>query len=331
MNELVTIEQTKIADVFQAGGLDPYLEKIRAEVSELIPDVETDKGRKEIASMAHKVARSKTYLDGLGKTLVSGIKQQAKAIDAERKKMRDELDRIKADVRRPLDEYEQKEKERVEAIQKIIEWFVTISEAEYMESDAAKNALVRVKEFPIDDISAEFVAQAAKEKDKAMILLDAKVISLQKQEAEKAEAERIERERIEKERKEREERIAKEAAECARKEAKDAAKKEMERVERERQKLISTAKLAELGAKLAAERAEKEKLEAIKRERMRVERERKEAEEAELKRTADRNHRAEVNNAVMKALIAAGVPKTHAKTVVTVIAKKKVPHLRILY
>ncbi len=40
------------------------------------PDIDTRKGRKAIASLAAKVARSKTYLDGLGKDLVAGWKRR---------------------------------------------------------------------------------------------------------------------------------------------------------------------------------------------------------------------------------------------------------------
>lgn len=331
MNDLVTIEQTKVVAVFQAGGLDPYIEKIKSEASNLVYDVETSKGRKEIASMAHKIARSKTYLDGLGKELVSGIKNQARVIDDERKKMRDELDQLKADVRRPLDEYEQKERDRIDAIQKTIHWFSSVSEFEYAASDAAQNALARVKELPIDDTFGEFVEKAAKEKDRAMILLEAKTVSLKEQEAEKAECERINLERIEMERQDREERIAKQAAERARREAEDTAKREADRVERERQAQIDAAKRSELEALLAAERAEKEKQDAIRRERMRVEQERKANEDAEAKRAADREHRTEVINAAIDAIVAAGVSSSIAKTVVAVIAKGNIPHIKIEY
>ncbi|OCS62006.1 hypothetical protein BBZ50_02590 [Escherichia coli] len=49
-----------------------------------VPDITTAKGRKEIASLAYKVAQTKTYLDGLGKDLVAELKEIPKLIDANR-------------------------------------------------------------------------------------------------------------------------------------------------------------------------------------------------------------------------------------------------------
>jgi hypothetical protein len=63
------------------------------------------------------VARSKTYLDGLGKQLVAEIKQQAAAVDAERKYIRDTLDELRDSIRKPLDEWEAAEEVRKAAHQ----------------------------------------------------------------------------------------------------------------------------------------------------------------------------------------------------------------------
>ena len=65
--------------------------------------------------MAYKVARSKTALDEQGKELVGAIKKQSGEIDAERKRVRDELDALKDEVRKPLTDWENAEKERVAA------------------------------------------------------------------------------------------------------------------------------------------------------------------------------------------------------------------------
>lgn len=67
---LVTIEPVNALAIFTTPEkVDPILEAIRKVVSEFEPDVTTAKGRKEIASIAHKVAQSKTYLDGIGNKL----------------------------------------------------------------------------------------------------------------------------------------------------------------------------------------------------------------------------------------------------------------------
>lgn len=85
--EVATIPTKENAlTVFSAAqGLDPYLAQIRAEIDGFTPDISTRKGRDAIASIAYKVARSKTALDNVGKELVAELKDIPKKIDAERK------------------------------------------------------------------------------------------------------------------------------------------------------------------------------------------------------------------------------------------------------
>ena len=66
--QLVVIEPTTAVALFTEGqGVAELLADIRQKATSLVPDITTAKGRKEIASIAHAVARTKTYLDGLGK------------------------------------------------------------------------------------------------------------------------------------------------------------------------------------------------------------------------------------------------------------------------
>jgi hypothetical protein len=64
--------------------------------------------------MAHKVARSKTYIDNAGKDLVAELKALPKQIDESRRVVRERLDALKDEVRRPLTEWEA-EQERIKA------------------------------------------------------------------------------------------------------------------------------------------------------------------------------------------------------------------------
>lgn len=64
VTDLVVIEKQNAMAVFTTKEqLDPIIEAIEKEARSLVPDVSTRKGRDAIASMAHKVARSKTYID----------------------------------------------------------------------------------------------------------------------------------------------------------------------------------------------------------------------------------------------------------------------------
>jgi len=112
-NDIATIPtETAMVVYTSPNGLDPYIAKIREEIDLFIPDVSTKKGRDAIASIAHKVAKSKVYLDNCGKELVAELKQKPALIDAERKRMRDTLDAWKDEVRRPLTDWENAEAER---------------------------------------------------------------------------------------------------------------------------------------------------------------------------------------------------------------------------
>ena len=106
---LVVAEKLDVAVLFTGDGMDKILKEIEAKAMAHVPDISTDTGRKDIASMANKVARSKTLIDGLGKDLVSDWKKKAKAIDDHRKKARDFLDDLKVEVRKPLTGWEAEE------------------------------------------------------------------------------------------------------------------------------------------------------------------------------------------------------------------------------
>ncbi|HBU9776083.1 TPA: hypothetical protein MIH98_00310 [Klebsiella pneumoniae] len=113
--DLVVIEKNNAMAVFTNNDqLDPLIEAIEKEARSLVPDVTTKKGRDAIASMAHKVARSKTYIDNAGKDLVAELKALPKQIDESRRVVRERLDALKDEVRRPLTEWEE-EQERIKA------------------------------------------------------------------------------------------------------------------------------------------------------------------------------------------------------------------------
>ena len=102
--EIIPIESINNLDIFVEGGLDKLLEQIEHEATDFEPDVSSVKGRKQIASQAMKVARSKVVIENAGKDLVSDLKKQTGGIDAARKHSRDFLDALKARIRAPLTE-----------------------------------------------------------------------------------------------------------------------------------------------------------------------------------------------------------------------------------
>jgi hypothetical protein len=121
MNESTTHETTALEKVqsyspeqlFGSKSADVIIAEIRKEALSFAPDLTTDASRKQIASVAAKVAKAKVAIDKIGKQLVDPIKAQAKVIDAERKHYKDELDALKEEVRSPLTEWEH-EQNRIE-------------------------------------------------------------------------------------------------------------------------------------------------------------------------------------------------------------------------
>ena len=73
---LVVIQPTDVRAFFvENKNLDSILAEIETLATNFEPDVSTAKGRKLIGSQAYAVARTKTFIDGLGKELVDAEKE----------------------------------------------------------------------------------------------------------------------------------------------------------------------------------------------------------------------------------------------------------------
>lgn len=319
VTDLVVIEKQNAMAVFTTKEqLDPIIEAIEKEARSLVPDVSTRKGRDAIASMAHKVARSKTYIDNAGKDLVAELKALPKQIDESRRIVRERLDALKDEVRRPLTEWEA-EQERIKA-----EEAMNAMHAEALEMN------IRFDQ----ELAAKFEA------DHEMALLMNKDFDRDREEQRRL-AEQAQRER--------DERLKQEAAEQARRDAEANHRAELEAAERreaeekaraeaaERQR-IETEQRAAREKQEAEERARREKEEAVAAERRRqeeaeaarlVEEQRKAEEEA--RRAADKEHRRTVNRRVYADLIAQGIPEEYAQKAVLAIAGGKVQDAHIKY
>ena len=159
--ELQTVPSEENAlQVYSApNGLDPYLARIRAEIDGFIPNVTTKKGRAEIASIAAKVAKSKTALDGIGKELVARLKDVPKKIDGERKRMRDTLDAWKDEVRKPLTDWEEAEQARIVKHESGVEWFrLRADENSDLDAVELEGSIAEVEARSVDTEWEEFEA-----------------------------------------------------------------------------------------------------------------------------------------------------------------------------
>ena len=336
--------------VFQApNGLDPYLQQIRAEIDAFVPDVSTKKGRDAIASIAHKVARSKTALDNVGKELVAELKEIPKKIDAERKRVRDTLDAWRDEVRAPLNEWEAAEEARKAKHQGAIDQINLRLECRDLDSSELCQNIEWLETMAIDESWEEFEPEALRAKDKALAALREALVARERNEAEQAELERLRAEAAQREQKEREARIAREAAEQAQREAEQRAQAERDAAAKREADAKAAAERRELELKLQAEQAEREKLEAQQRaeqaERDAAERAERAAaaerqrqadeqarQEAEAKaREADIAHKTAVLTSIKEAFMRAGVTEEQAKAIINMIRKGEVPSVSITY
>ncbi|AIG81484.1 hypothetical protein M3A00_21095 [Klebsiella pneumoniae] len=318
--DLVVIEKKNAMAVFTNNDqLDPLIEAIEKEARSLVPDVTTKKGRDAIASMAHKVARSKTYIDNAGKDLVAELKALPKQIDESRRVVRERLDALKDEVRRPLTEWE--------------------AEQERIKAEEAMNALHAEALAMNEDFDRQLAARIESDHEMALLMNDA----FDREQAEKkAESER---QRIA-----REEEFKRQAEEKAKREAAEQAQREIDAAAAREREAILAKERAEREQKEAAERAEREKQAAVEAERRKAQEEadriRREAEQREqarlaeekrkadeqARREADVKHRKAVGVEVVKALMAnTSLTRDQAIEVLTVVKDGRIPHTGISY
>lgn len=293
-------------NIFKPGGVNTILSVIKKEVQNHKPDVETAKGRKEIASLSYKVARSKTFLDNMGKELKSKYKALIDPIDSERKKCRDELDLLKNQIRKPLDDWEA-EQERIKQEKQLInDWEQAIKEDELFNRERE----IRRKEEEVKRIEDERIEKERIEKEKA---------------------------EEEKKRKEREMQIQKETEKRLKLESEEELKKIREEAERKEREQKEAAEKAKIEYEKALEeerlRAEKEK-QALIDKQLREDEERRliEVKKAadERKRQLDVEHRKTVNNAILTSL-KEFCSEEVSKEIIKAILNNKIPYVSIKY
>ena len=320
VTDLVVIEKSSAMAVFTNNEqLDPIIEKIEKEARSLVPDVSTKKGRDAIASMAHKVARSKTYIDNAGKDLVAELKALPKQIDESRRVVRERLDALKDEVRRPLTEWEA-EQERIKA-----EEAAKIKAEEDRKKFESDHEIALLMNDAFDRELAEKKAEeerqriAHEEELKRQAAEQAKREAEEKAAAELAAAKKREEDAIAA--RAQAELLAKQAQERAEQEAKDAAAK----AEAEKKAAI------EAEQRKAQEESDRIKREAEQKEAARLAEEKRIADE-KAKREADVKHRKAVGTEIVNALTAnTSISREQAIEVLKAMMDGLVPRTQINY
>lgn len=351
MNYLIKLEDINPKILFNSDTeVSEILRKIEESASSIVCDVNTAKGRKEIASIASKVAKSKTYIDGLGKDLVSDIKETAKKIDNRRKFIRDSLDSLKETVRAPLTEFENIEKRRIALIEENLSTLRTVIEyIPYQNTIETLNELLKksnnLKLFKFDEYQEDadnlFFKISDSAESKSNSILESERIAAEnerlKKEAEEAARKAREKEIAENARREAEERVRRE--EQARidaerrsiemeklriKEAEEARIREIKAAEEAKIREKENKRLVEIRIKEAEERARQAEIQRQTSEKEAIER-------AQKIREADKKHKNDVNSLAAKKIAEHGIPILMAQSVVNLIASGKIDGIKMIY
>lgn len=346
------VEATPVLVLTDKQKFSDFYEAMKAECDALQIDLATEKGRKAIASMAYKVARTKTAIDDAGKKLNEEARARINAVDESRREIRAQLDELKDEVRKPLTEWEQAEAERKRLAKESYDTVVAMGRVDL--EDNAETVAARIVDLKAitmnPDVHLDAIDIAENARLTAIASLQSAHARLTREERERAELERLRAEAAEREE---QERIAREAAEAARRKEADekAAAEAKARAEAEQKaREESAVKAAEERARQEAEaaaRAEREATERAHAEALAAEKRRADEIEAAARaeaariareaseqaaRDADRAHRSEVMRAAKEAIMKAGlIDESSAKAIVRAIGAGNVPNISIRF
>ena len=220
------------------SGIESIVETIETEAKAIVFDINTKQGQSTCRSLAAKVASAKATLDKAGKAKKDEYTVYTKLIDQDRNFAKERLQKLQDEIRAPLTEIEEREKQRIATHEANLAAIAVDTTG--FDSQALDNAIKKL-ESAIGDEWEEFRLKALEAKDTELNRIRPLFEQAKKQEAEQAELARLRAEQAEREQKEREARIAKEAEERAKAEAEakaerlaeETARKEREAAERE--------------------------------------------------------------------------------------------------
>ena len=207
--ELLVLEKLEVVPFFTKGdSLDETLAKIEDEALAFVAsDLSVGKNRDAVKAMVTKVTKSKTYLEKEGKKLTDEYKAIPKAIDANRKRVKEFLTELQAKVRQPLTDWEieddriKAEKAEAERLAEIAERIELIWDFAHIQlnqfnlgvewCDWIVTELQRERDEEIARVAAEKAKADAEEKAKADIEAAKQLAAKAEQDAINAENKRI--------------------------------------------------------------------------------------------------------------------------------------------
>lgn len=346
--------------LFDQNKFDDFYARLKAEVDAVPVDLSTKKGRDAIASVAAKVRTEKASIDKDRLRLTKEWRDNTALVNGAWNGIKDRLDALAVEARRPLTEWEEAEADRIQTARSRIDWLKAAATVSLDDSVASVRERGReVWQATLDpELFRDLLSEAEAVKAATVDVLKAALARLTREEDERAELERLraaEAERVAKEQAEREVRDAEEraAAEAKAEEERRAAaeKAEQDRIAAAQQEAEDRAKReAEAAAEADRQRIQRDHEEALAAERRRAEqaeadaqaeRDRAAKEEADRKAEADRAaaeqarresdqaHRTARKTAAKEAIIAIGIPEAKALKLVQAIVAGDIPNVRL--
>lgn len=350
------LEKTRkinLQKLFTEEGMNEIISAIKTEVKDFKADIATKEGRAEIISMAFKIAKCKAPIENLASELKEDSRKLIDGVNAQWNRYKKEMDALRDEIRKPVDEIEAEEKrileERQENLKKIEDYKIIfpISSLEIDEKIKIYHQWLENIKNILNLNFGDFAFKAENSAKEAVEIIENRILDLRNQKQQQAELAQLKKEKEEREKKDREDKIARDAVEKARIEAEAREKRiEQDKIDaenraKEAERLrIEQAKIAEnnriLAEKKAKEDAEKAVADAIENERNRVEAEKRKEAEALEKREANKKHRAKINNEALEKISKIisefeGSPVDASKAIIEAIARGEVPHIQINY
>lgn len=329
-----------VATFTDEKAFEDLYEKIVKKVGEHVPDVSTKAGRDAIASLAYKVARTKTTLDKQGKDLTEEWRKNTSKVNATRNTISDRLEALQKTVRKPLTDWEVAEQARIDKHQAALDLLLSLITTPLgLPSADLKTMLVTVDGIVVDASWEEFEDRAALAKQDAVASLTRLIDVAVKREADAAELAALRAAQAERDRQEADRLASEEAARA------EAVRIERERLAEEQRKdaiaqaAAYAAEKAERDAQARIDAAEQEAREANERaeraaeaERQRIADEQASQVAEQQRREADIEHRRTVNNTVVNALVAcAEISPDQAKKIVAHMVSGLIPNVTFNY
>ena len=192
----------------KALNVEVLVTKLRAKHQDGFVDLSTDKGRRAVARNARSVVSMKTLIDKAGKEMNAHLREKINAVDDVRKHVRESLDALRDEIRKPLTDWEIQEEARIAQHKELIERIVQGSYVS--QEDTSASIGERIAWMAGLDLSEtalqEFSLHAKGKQEFALAQLRPALERAQQAEAERAELDRLRKQQAEKEAIEAEER-----------------------------------------------------------------------------------------------------------------------------